>query len=141
MTEHYVYQHIHPVSGIVLYIGHGSKGRAWVGQTLRSEEHASMLDLLTKEGFLPCDWVKILARKLTKEQAKCIERELIQEYKPLFNKAQGKSLLALNKEQFEEAAKLRSAGLSFTTIAKYFNVAPMTIHRALSGKAVRYNDL
>lgn len=148
---HYVYAHIDPETSQLLYVGQGQRHRAWeyyshprpdgtywVGRTPEHRDH--LLSLVSK-GYLPCDWVHIVERQLSKKDAKQIEHDLIELTSPMFNKKPGLAQLALTKDQVARAIQMRKDGKYFREIAEEFNVATMTIHRMLAGKSIRYREL
>jgi hypothetical protein len=132
----YVYLHEDPETNEILYIGHGWKHRAWLcDYPFRSEEHADYLQELHGKGFNPSNWVFIEREGLTKEEACFHEREAIKNLKPRFNKIQGEKLLKVTPELLIEAQELREQGWTYLDIANKFNLAAMTIHRAIKGKS------
>ena len=135
---HYVYQHKDPRSGEVIYVGHGSRGRAWTHGSkhtvLRSQEHLDHLEGMTQCGFVPSDWVSILHSGLTKSDACAIEQDLIRKMKPRYNKPQGKSALKMTPEQYQLAQEMREDGKFYHQIANEVGVSPMTVYRALNGQ-------
>lgn len=65
----------------------GQGDRAWaVRSRSRSSEHLAYLETLIQRGHIASDWVRVMARRLNRDQAYTIERSLIEEYKPSFNK-------------------------------------------------------
>lgn len=77
----------------VVYVGKGTRARAWVDVRLSSPDHRRWLRDLQIEGFSPDEFVRIERRKLTSDQAIKTERELIAFYRSkgalLFNKEKG----------------------------------------------------
>ena len=136
--RYYVYAHVCPFSGLFLYVGHGKKARAWIhgskNTVLRSEEHLDWLDYLNEEGYLPCDYVYILEKNLTKTQACIKEQKYIREQTPKFNKPLGKSLLKINTEDFTILQELRNLGFSYKKISEETGFSTMTVFRALNNK-------
>lgn len=136
--KYYVYAHIDRRSngGDIIYIGHGCGGRAWLSTVpFRDEAHADKLKEFEDRGETPDEWVKILKKRLTKQEACEYERSQIKLKKPAFNKIQGASLLKVTPELLEEAFQLREKGLSYSAIAEELALATMTIHRAMNGKS------
>jgi len=135
---HYVYKHVDPRDGKLLYIGHGSRGRAWTHGSdktvLRSQEHLSHLEEMTQDGFVASDWVEMVYSGLDKSDACLKEQELIRQLNPLYNKPQGKKVLKLTPEQYSLCLQMRQDGLFYHQIADEMNVSPMTIYRALNGQ-------
>lgn len=87
----YVYDHIHPVTGEVVYIGKGCHGRAWDVTRCRGQHkaHQDWMKGLCAKGFTPADWVRILYQGLTEKQALDEEHYLINEGCPVFNRQSG----------------------------------------------------
>lgn len=133
---YYVYEHFHPDTDEVVYIGHGWKGRAWThgnaSTVLRSQEHTKWLDSINLKGYLPCDYVRILARGLYKTDACKLEQELIREKQPTFNKPQGLQHLKVTDEVLERMLHQRKLGGSYSTIAKEVGLSAMTVYRAVN---------
>jgi hypothetical protein len=77
----------------VVYVGKGTRARAWVDMRVSSPDHRRWLRDLQNAGFSPDEFVKIEKRKLTSDQAIRYERELIALYRKeevlLFNKEGG----------------------------------------------------
>jgi hypothetical protein len=96
---YYVYIHQCPVTGHILYIGHGTGARAWNYReySSRSVEHEAYLTKLFSDGFLPTDWVTIYAKGMSKPLAIQLEFDLIKLHNPKFNKTHKPSYKASNK--------------------------------------------
>lgn len=138
----YVYSHKDPETNEIKYIGHGRRGRAWYfSTTTRSAYHYKYLTDLENKGYDPSDWVSFNARYLSKDEACSLERKLIKELKPEFNKIQGEKTLKVTPESLKQAFLLRKGGKSFSEIASELNVSTMTIHRAMSGKSPALEEI
>lgn len=141
---YYVYEHVDPRSGELLYIGHGCRGRAWVHGSdktaLRSQEHLAHLESMTQDGFVPSDWVSLHNQGMTKSDACAEEQELIRMLKPTYNKPQGKKALKLTPEQYLFCLQMRQDGLFYHQIAVEVGVSPMTVYRALNGQTKNIGD-
>ncbi len=141
-TLYYVYIHIDPQTREILYVGEGSGQRAWmclggyseVRYGHRSPQHARAIQELMKRGFLPCDWVHIIHRGLTKSEARRKEQEVIRKLSPRFNRPMGKKLLKINGAKLNKAVRLRASGLSYREVADQIDVATMTVYRVLNGQ-------
>ena len=139
---HYVYKQCHPKTGKCFYVGHGRHERAWrcstsgdeVNYGHRNKDHSEYLFDLQLEGYIPTDWVHIVAKGLTKTEACKIEQELIRELRPTYNKPMGLSLLTLKGKSLEKAQRLRKQGLFYNQIAEEIGSSTMTVWRALNGK-------
>ena len=74
----YVYIHFHPQRPeTVVYVGRGSAGRAW-SSACRSRSHRVWMLEWQALGYSPDQFVKVVARGLTPEQAMRRERQEIQ---------------------------------------------------------------
>jgi hypothetical protein len=77
----------------VVYVGKGTRARAWVDTRLNSPDHRRWLRDLQNQGFAPDEFVRIEKRRLTSEEAIRFERDLIAFYREkgvlLFNKERG----------------------------------------------------
>jgi hypothetical protein len=86
----YVYSHIDPLTGEIMYIGMGTGGRAWASGsssgTYRDPEHATWLEELFNMGYTMGDISKVLHKQKSRNDAYKIEHELILALKPIFNK-------------------------------------------------------
>ena len=80
MNKYYVYGHLDPETGQVMYIGKGCSGRAW-STNMRSNEHISWME---NNDLWQC--VFSYAVNLSSEEALELESELIKEHSPFFNK-------------------------------------------------------
>jgi Holliday junction resolvasome RuvABC DNA-binding subunit len=86
MDQYYVYQHIDPETGEILYIGMGSYERAWLCRgSNRKKNHQERLNELFSLGYTMQDVVSILASYLSKEAALSLELTKIEKFKPKFN--------------------------------------------------------
>jgi hypothetical protein len=139
-VKYYVYKHICPKTKEVVYVGYGSYGRAWNcggGKTpLRSQEHHEWMVGLLCEGFTPDQWIEIVKRNLSREEARADELLNIHEIKPRFNKSIRYTGLKFTPDKYFEAKKLREEGKTFNEIAEIIGLSAMTIHRGLSGKSI-----
>lgn len=136
-TNFYIYLHNDPETNENVYIGHGNNSRAWlIGPTFRSEEHQKWLENLLNTGYDLSEIVTIGHKGLTKQQAREHELYLIHKWKPRFNKSIRYSGLKFTPEKYDKAKILREQGLSYNKIAKELELAPMTVHRGMSGKSI-----
>lgn len=97
--------------------------------------------MLENTGYTPDEWVDIVKKGLTKEEACEVERKYIKTFKPEYNKIQGAKLLKVTPEILEEANKLREEGWSYQKIADNFDLSTMTIHRAMNGKSPALEEI
>lgn len=138
--RYYVYQHVHPETKEVVYVGHGTGGRAWScghkGLPIRSERHRKWLDGLLNTGKHPGEFVEIVASSLSKDDAKRVENELIYAIRPIFNLSIRNKNLKLTPNRYKEAVRLRDEGLSYENIAKRMGLSSMTIYRGLNRQTI-----
>lgn len=137
----YVYTHTDPETEEVIYVGKGSRGRAWhcAETNSRGYTHAQHLNVLTLKGYTPDSWVTIVESGLSNEEAYKLETDLIWGLEP-FPKYNDKKAgcCILNKDKLAVISKLRDEGLSYANIAIELEVSTMTIYRALNGKTKNY---
>jgi hypothetical protein len=89
--KYYVYQHVDPETGEILYIGKGSFERAWLCRANnRNPEYTKHLNSFLTNGYTLQDIVTVLHKGLTNKEAEKLESELIEKIQPLFNKQQTK---------------------------------------------------
>ncbi len=140
---YYVYKHVDPRNGELLYIGHGARGRAWIHgsrkSVLRSQEHLTHLESMTQDGLLASDWVQIVQSGLPKKDACRIEQDLIRSLRPTYNKPQGLQNLKATPEVVRDFKDLRDSGLSYQKVAEVTGVSPMTVYRAMNGQTKNVN--
>ena len=74
---YYTYCHREPISGEIVYIGKGKHGRAWDVTRARGQhkEHQEWMLHLSKEGYIPRDWVHIGSTRLTEKEAFMLEKD------------------------------------------------------------------
>jgi hypothetical protein len=77
----------------VVYVGKGTRERAWVDRRIYSPAHRLWLRDLQYQGFAPDEYVRIEFRKLTEEEALELEQQLLKVYRDkgvlLFNREKG----------------------------------------------------
>jgi len=137
MDAYYVY--VYKEGADVVYVGMGQKGRAWNCKQMGgdTEERQVWKEEQIAKGKLPCDWVTIVERGLSKAEAKELEEFMIEEIKPKLNKHHNpnydhsRTPLDLNKIK-----ELRKAGLSYANIALKLGTSTMTVYRQFNKEAV-----
>ena len=139
-SVYYVYEHVHPITNEVFYVGYGSGGRAWTcghyGTPIRDPEHKAWIDKMIEGGYHPGQFVRIIMYNLTKEEARKAELFHIHSIKPIYNKSIRYKGLKFLPELYDEAIKLREEGLSYEAIGRKLKLSTMTVHRGLSGKSI-----
>lgn len=144
----YVYEHYDPFTGETRYVGVGTLNRAWNMQKPannatrnggRTVDHYGWLMGLAAAGFTGDQFVRIIARGLTKKEAHGLELRVIAGYNPdrLFN-SQSDKLLSLTAEQLQAAKSFRDEKISYAEIAKRIGSSTMTVHRALNNQTKGY---
>jgi hypothetical protein len=135
---YYVYNHIDPRDGELLYIGHGCRGRAWIHGSkktcLRSQDHLDHLESMTFDGFTPEDWVTLVVSGTTKKDACVIEQKMIRGWKPKYNKPQGLQHLKVTPDILTMCEDMRANGAFYDVIGKEVGLSTMTVYRALNGQ-------
>lgn len=128
--NNYVYQHIHPVTKEIFYIGLGTKDRAWaVTSKARSPDHREYLETLIEQGYIVSDFVEVLDRNLSREQAHLLERDLITKHKPMFNK--DREQRCMSSVDIQIARELKEAGITLVEIGKQLNFHWTTVRSHL----------
>lgn len=136
---YYVYHHINPETEEIVYIGIGTRDRAWQYQN-RQDDHKQWLDRLFNEGFTLDAIVEVQETNISKDMALAIELESINRIKPKFNRNfRRNGVCKLDEAMLEKALCMRENGFYYTEIAEVLGVATMTIHRALNGGTKKYN--
>lgn len=138
---HYLYYHVDPDTREVLYVGTGSKERAWLSRqhNRNNPAHFSWLAELEKQGFTPDAWVEIYFSSFDREEVLALERQRISEIKPMFNYTEKWTwCLSLTDAQVEKAKELRSTGYTYKAIAKEIDSSTMTVYRLLTGQTKGY---
>lgn len=136
---YYIYFHVIPETEEIVYIGKGSRGRAWhcAESNSRGEEHAKWMTDLIFRGYTPDAWVRIIESGLSEEEALEKELVLIHNNKPIFNSKRNHSC-KLDDYDLKEIKRLRELGYSYDSIGKEISVSTMTIYRALNGITKNY---
>jgi hypothetical protein len=90
---YYVYFHRNPYTEEIVYIGKGCHGRAWDVTRCRNQhkEHQDWMKHLCLSGYLPSDWVEIVEKELTEEEANKAEKRYIHNIGPKFNRQGGET--------------------------------------------------
>ena len=123
--QYYVYEHRHPTTKQLVYIGMGSGHRAFTcpndKSVHRSKEHAKWMWSLLRQAYTPEQWTTIVARGLTKAEALQQEKQLIKEFNPQYNKLHSPTHWtehrAVNPEQVNFMKNLREMGYGYKQIA------------------------
>jgi hypothetical protein len=133
-SQYYVYHHKNPQTNEIIYIGSGTAERAWAYNWAysRQRDHVDHLHELAAQGYLPCDWVVVVRRGMTRDEARSLEKEEIIQHKPKFNRHKGYGSFR-DPEQAKKAKTLREEGMSFAKIADQLGVTAMTAWRACNG--------
>ena len=137
MDAYYVY--VYKEEGNAVYVGMGQKGRAWHCGYMRgdTEERQAWKVEQTTRGKLPCDWVTIVERGLTKAEAKELEEFMIAEIKPKLNKLHNPNYdHSRTPLDIKKIKQLRKAGLSYANIALKLGTSTMTVYRQFNKEAV-----
>ena len=86
---YYIYQHVDPDTGEVVYVGLGTGSRAWATGTSsgshRGKVHSAWLSDLYHQGYTMGEIAKVTTTLLTKDQALSLENEIIKALKPRYN--------------------------------------------------------
>ena len=143
MDKYYVYKHIDLDTKEVVYIGMGSGGRAWLcGNNAtygRGSDHRDWVEYWLNLGTTPDEFVEIIDRGISREEALDIEKMLIHELKPRFNKNFSRPTV-LTTEQVQVAREMRQDGMSFSKIAAELETSTMTVYRAIKGETLAHKN-
>ena len=107
----------------------------------RSHEHSAHLETLINKSYLPHEWIVFEFKNLSKEDARNKERELIAEYKPLYNRSPGIKQLKFDLKDIKRIKQLRKEGLFYSEIAKEMSCSQMVAHRIVNDLSPRYKEL
>jgi hypothetical protein len=99
-TSYYVY--VAKVDGEVVYVGSG-KGERYKHVT-SGKSHSGGLNFINRQGIIPC--VEIVSEGMTKVSSRAHEQDMIDTYKPAFNK--GIAAKASSVEDYKELSKIQS---------------------------------
>ncbi len=146
---YYVYIHVDPATKEVLYVGKGTRHRAWVYQEskwtknekYRSQPHLRRLCKLVRDGFLPGDWVKIVERSLTNRQALDREKEYIKKLSPTYNAKFGTGYTKLTLAKLKRGISLYKKGIQTAEIARRLGVTHTIIYNSIVNPSPRYLEM
>ena len=130
--DQYVYAHVDPYSGDVVYVGVGTNSRAYASHNVRSDEHR---DWMNKHHNSGVNFVEFIATGLDSGEAFDIEAEMVRDLCPIFNKCHNVEYLkARDIEKYgvaliEDIKSLRLQGLSHKEIGFRTNLGTMTVWR------------
>jgi hypothetical protein len=130
MDGYYVY--VYKENSEIVYVGMGQKGRAWHCGYMRgdTEERQAWKEEQIAKGKLPCDWVTIVERGLSKAEAKDLEVFMIAEIKPKLNRHHNPNYdHSRTPLDLKKIKQLRKAGLSYANIALKLGTSTMTVYR------------
>jgi hypothetical protein len=83
LNRWYVYTHTDPETGEIVYVVEGT-GQRFSAVNTRAGEHSQFLKEVIHNKRLDC--FQIVESRLTKAEARAVEKQLITRYKPKFNK-------------------------------------------------------
>lgn len=141
----YVYAHILPDTGSVIYIGSGQQERAW-SLYKRSDPHQSILNNIQRGGFSPADYVVILNSGLTVKQARDIEYSLIHIMSPPLNQ-HGAGVANAGRGEFNKNSVMDTALVhelrdlysmgnhSMRAISRMYGLGVSSTRKAIQGKS------
>lgn len=130
MKLYYVYVYKDEEDDIV-YVGRGQRDRAWVAQATRgdTEERTQWKNEQLEKGRLPCDWVEIIGRGLSKLEAMQMEKDMIVSYEPYLNRDLNPAYTSVPRALIKEAVALRETGKSYNKIGEQMGFHTMTVYR------------
>lgn len=138
---YYVYKHVDPITEEIVYIGYGSRDRAWKFPPLspnfpsanRQPNHIAWMEEKTKEGFIPADWVKIVEKFEYRDLARELESSLIKKIQPKYNLRNCNRSPRRIQEEVIEMKKLYKEGLTLQQIGSKYNISRQTVKRYIDG--------
>ena len=141
----YIYAHILPTTGEVIYIGSGQQERAW-SLYKRSDPHQSILNNIQRMGYSPSDYVVILAKGLVQKNAQEQEYLLIREMRPMLNqqgngaanagRGEANHLAVFTDAQVISIRELYATGnISMRAIARQMGTGVTSTRKAIQGKS------
>jgi hypothetical protein len=145
----YVYGHVDPISGEILYIGMGKGARAWAtgnsSGTHRKPDHKEWLQRLHLSGYTMGDITVIFQKMLSRNRAFSVEYEMIQDVKPVFNVVGNPDKHKSKKftpEQALEALSLHEKGVRLCDIPRVIgihssNLSVLGLRMVSAGKLVK----
>ena len=141
----YIYAHILPDTGEIIYIGSGQQERAW-SLHKRSDPHQSVLNNIQRMGFSPADYVVILHGGLEPKEAVELEFLLIRQLKPLFNqqgngaanagRGEANALSVFTDAQIISIRKqYADGGISMRAISRQMGTGVSSTRKAIQGRS------
>lgn len=132
----YVYLHVHPTTDKIMYVGYGSGGRGWVcsSTSRKNKDHFDWIRNLLKDGKTPDQFVTVVKRDLSMKEADELERKLIKQHQPPFNRIFVQSQTSLTKKQCASIARLRKRNVSYEKIAQRVGTTAMSVWRFVNLK-------
>ena len=138
---YYVYEHKDPVTKEVVYIGYGSRDRAWKFPPIsknypsanRQPEHILWMEEKTKQGYIVSEWVNILYKAENRDEVRLRETKLIKEFSPRFNLVNCGRCARKTIQEVTEMQALRLQGVIYQEIGKLFGVDRRTAKRYIDG--------
>lgn len=142
MSKFYVYLHVDPLYSQVVYVGKGVHGRAWDVTRCRGQhtEHQDWMKELCELGYVPSDWVKIIHKGLSEQDALALEKAWLHTNGcPVYNRQSGEKQhqSKLTNQQARDAFLLAKAGMLHREIAEEFGVSRSAISMLVAGKQWR----
>ena len=138
MNIHYVYTYSD--GGHIVYVGFGTKNRAW---SARYGENDKLQDWINKQwarGHLATDYVDIVARGLSEQQARKLEREMIYHHLPEYNTNYGETHFRakITEDQAREIYMARKDGKTYSVLAEKYGLDYSTVRAIGTGKNWRF---
>lgn len=96
----------------------------------RHPDHSAYLYGLVEKGFYPHEWVQFKEKNLTRDDAFRLEKELIKQLKPRFNRKGGPKY-SLTKDQVYIVKRLYKYGQTYDDLAFMMDCSHSTIGRII----------
>jgi hypothetical protein len=138
----YAYLHRDPETREVVYVGKGTGGRAWDVSRNRNghPDHQEWMYSLIAKGYIPSDWVTILLKNLTEEQAFNEEKRFLHENGTTrFNRQSGERnyQAKLTDAQARDIYRRANMGVSHKELAADYGVSRSAVSMIASRKQWR----
>jgi hypothetical protein len=117
MKKFYVYAHMDEDE--IVYIGLGRNDRAWVTGCRRNQEHKDFMNERYAEG--DSSFVVLLEQKLSEDDAKSLEKRLIQKEQPKYNREYTESHKQTMKEISKKAVEVTQKAV-VTPMGKFSSI-------------------
>lgn len=140
---YYVYTHADPDTKEVVYVGVGTKDRAYTSRATQrgNPEHEQWLQDVETRGYIPHEYVNIICKSSNRDDCLLAEAELIDKLRPAYNRLSIKPAtwaMTYTQEEIAMIKDLRSEGMSYSKIAEEMGRSTMGVWRVANDKTKGY---